>query len=224
MNAVRSGATIDQHAKHAEARNKGAILLCREGLDGKSCSALTSKGLASANEATNRKLRTLHPSAPPPGHSPTDSLALPPDLPPELVAKMLRSFPKGTAPGPSGLRAQHLVDALTPANKASVVQQLANVCSVLARGAAPRVLAPFLAGAKLFAADKKRRTVESGQLPPARSYGASTPSVCAIPLKTRLGPCCGRCKSAADLPWAPKLRYTPCVTGALVTRVRTKSS
>ena len=138
-----------------EARHNRAVKLCREGMDGKSCSALTSKGLASASAATVNKLRSLHPAAPAVGRTPTASLALPPDLPAELVARMLRSFPAGSAPGPSGLRAQHLLDALTPAAKATVIEQLASVLSLLARGAAPESLMPHLAGAKLFAAEKK---------------------------------------------------------------------
>ena len=138
-----------------EARENRATKLCREGMDGKSCAALTSDGLSKANHATLTEVRRLHPPAPAQGRTPASSLALPPDLPPELVARMLRSFPAGTAPGPSGFRAQHLLDALAPAYRTTVIEQLAGVTSLLARGAAPQVLAPHLAGAKLFAADKK---------------------------------------------------------------------
>ena len=36
------------------------------------------------------------------------------DITPETVAAALRSFPAGTSPGPTGLRAQHLLDASSP--------------------------------------------------------------------------------------------------------------
>ena len=138
-----------------EAKNNRAMTLCREGMDGKSCSALTSGGLAKVCPATRDKLESMHPPALAQGRSPVASLAHPPDIPPELVARMLRSFPAGTAPGPSGLRAQHLLDSLSPACKTTVIEQLASVTLLLAQGAVPECLSRHLAGAKLFAADKK---------------------------------------------------------------------
>ena len=72
-----------------------------------------------------------------------------------LVFKMLQSFPKGTSPGPTGVRASHLVEACTLANKAVVLEQLNSVVSLLSVGQAPRELAPFLAGARLLASIKK---------------------------------------------------------------------
>ena len=49
----------------------------------------------------------------------------------------LRSFARGTAPGPSGLRAQHLLDALGQGNEEGVAARLAPVVNWLARGEAP---------------------------------------------------------------------------------------
>ena len=53
------------------------------------------------------------------------------------------------------MRVQHLLDALSPGYDASLLEQLAALVTLLARGAAPDELAPYLARAKLFAASKK---------------------------------------------------------------------
>eukprot|EP00665_Eupelagonemidae_sp_cell47_P002210 gene2211-6737_t len=64
-------------------------------------------------------------------------------------------FARGTAPGPSGLRAQHLQDAVESSGGDAVVEQLTAVTNLLARGDAPAELAPHLAGASLIALAKK---------------------------------------------------------------------
>ena len=53
------------------------------------------------------------------------------------------------------MRVQHLLDALTPGHKSTVLEQLCGLAALLAHGSAPDALAPHLAGAKLFAASKK---------------------------------------------------------------------
>eukprot|EP00973_Karenia_brevis_P022642 3116123-Karenia_brevis.AAC.1 len=68
---------------------------------------------------------------------------------------MVRSFPRGSAAGPSGLRAQHLADAPTKTEKGQVLEQLCAAVQLLARGEAPDALAPHLAGASLLALEKK---------------------------------------------------------------------
>ncbi|CAK0834577.1 unnamed protein product, partial [Prorocentrum cordatum] len=55
---------------------------------------------------------------------------------------------------PSDLRAQHLLDAMTPATRATVTELLAAACKMRANGEAPRELAPHLAGAKLVALEE----------------------------------------------------------------------
>ena len=72
----------------------------------------------------------------------------------EVVASCVSSFPRDSAPGPTGLRAQHLHDALTAGHKGPVVEQLTLVANLLARGAAPAALAPSVAGAGLVALQK----------------------------------------------------------------------
>ncbi len=87
------------------------------------------------------------------------ALYLLPEIPADLVLKMMRNCPKGTAPGPTSLRDQHLLDALTLANKTSCLEQLTALVQLLSRGDAPSEPAPHLAGANLMAASKKDGTL-----------------------------------------------------------------
>ena len=138
-----------------EARHRRAEALAREGLDSKACAALTGEPLVEATRDNHRLLTQLHPEEPPPNCPPLAELALAPRLLPEAVLAALRSFPKGSGCGPAGLRAQHLLDSLTPAYKTTVLELLTEVSQLLADGRGPRELAPFLAGAGLMASRKK---------------------------------------------------------------------
>ncbi|CAE8622584.1 unnamed protein product [Polarella glacialis] len=78
------------------------------------------------------------------------------DASPDLVDRMLRSFPLDSAAGPSGLRVQHLLDALTLGYREPLLEQLAEVVQLLARGLAPAEVAAHLAGAGLLALAKPK--------------------------------------------------------------------
>ena len=138
-----------------EARHRRAEALAREGLDSKACAALTGEPLVEATRDNHRLLTQLHPEEPPPNCPPLAELALAPRLLPVAVLAALRSFPKASGCGPAGLRAQHLLDSLTPAYKTTVLELLTEVSQLLADGRGPRELAPFLAGAGLMASRKK---------------------------------------------------------------------
>ena len=138
-----------------EARLTQSEALAREGFDKKATAALTSANLVEPSAAAATRLRPLHPDAPEPACPLFDQLPVAPLISADEINDALRSFPKDTAAGSSSLRAQHLLDACTKANKPVVLEQLAAVANILARGDAPPELAPFLAGASLFALDKK---------------------------------------------------------------------
>ena len=70
-----------------------------------------------------------------------------------MVARAL-SFHSGTSPGPTGLRAQHLLDAVLPGHLDSFHHTLAQVTTLLARGQACAAVAPVVAGAGLVAVPK----------------------------------------------------------------------
>ena len=72
------------------------------------------------------------------------------------MEKEVRAFPHGSAPGPTGMRPQHLKDALTSqAHRDEVADQLRNLVNLLARGQAPSSVAELFAGASLVALAKK---------------------------------------------------------------------
>ena len=137
-----------------EERRELATALGREGFDKKACAALLSQGLCPHDAETASALQTLHPASSPPSDRPLQSLPLAPDIAPELVARSLRAFPAETAPGPTGLRVQHLRDACTAGSRESFLTQLAAVVQLLAQGRAPSFVAPVLAGAGLVALPK----------------------------------------------------------------------
>jgi hypothetical protein len=66
----------------------------------------------------------------------------------------LRSFPEGTAPGPSSFRASFFCPS--PAQVTRTRTTLNKVINILAGGKAPTDLAPLLSGANLFAANKNQ--------------------------------------------------------------------
>ena len=66
----------------------------------------------------------------------------------------IRSFPRGSAGGPSGLRPQHLQDALIPGWADEVLRQCTSVINLLAQGRAPESVRPWPGGATLTALPK----------------------------------------------------------------------
>jgi hypothetical protein len=72
------------------------------------------------------------------------------------VKDAIASFPKSSAPGPSGLRASHLQDALRrPGRGAPLVSAIARFCHMWAHGLIPEEMAPVLCGANLTPLRKK---------------------------------------------------------------------
>ena len=69
---------------------------------------------------------------------------------------MLRSFPKLTAAGPSGMRVQHYLDAASVPLPTPISTSLRHIINVLAAGKAPQGLAIFLSGASLTALSKNK--------------------------------------------------------------------
>ena len=102
-------------------------------------------------------MRFKHPSAPPP--SPFSSPAPSPvQVSSVEVVKALRSFPSGSAPGPTCLRASHLIEAVfcpSPDHSSYALQGLVGVVNLLCRGCVAPSIRPHLCGATLLACQKK---------------------------------------------------------------------
>ena len=76
-----------------------------------------------------------------------------------VVRKGVKSFPNGSAPGPSGLRPSHLREAVrcpSPDQANQVLVALTKFVNCLASGRAPSVVTPHLCGATLLASKKQK--------------------------------------------------------------------
>ena len=116
----------------------------------RACSALVDPPPLPPTQAVLDELQSKHPPA-----EPADLASLTaarpgavPEFDGNAVSQAIRSFKPGSAPGPTGLRADHLREALLTAHGDEVVLRL------LARGEAPASLAPHLAGGTLHALPK----------------------------------------------------------------------
>ena len=93
---------------------RSAVSLDRSGMTGKACRMLLSGGIVPNNDTTWRLLQAKHPSCPPPPPVSPDVTSEPTTLSPSFsILPILRSFPKGTSPGPSGLSVQQLLDTIS---------------------------------------------------------------------------------------------------------------
>ena len=131
--------------------------LAADGQYAKAIKALISSGPVARDERVEKAMRDKHPLA----ESPPDltDLAEPgrdqvPEFDVFIINQMIKSFPRGTSPGPSGLRAQHLKDAVRSPHGDEALEQLTSICNLLARGDAPKPMAQYLAGASLMALEK----------------------------------------------------------------------
>ena len=74
------------------------------------------------------------------------------------VFRAVRSFPNGSAPGPSGLRPCHLKEAVccpSPVRATQALSSLTSFVNTLAFGKAPPSIMSYLCGATLLASQKK---------------------------------------------------------------------
>eukprot|EP00731_Ephydatia_muelleri_P038808 Em0920g1a len=70
------------------------------------------------------------------------------------VLSILRSFPKASAAGPTGLRIQHLLDVAEVPVPTSICSLLRGVINLLASGQAPAAISQYMAGGSLVALRK----------------------------------------------------------------------
>ena len=163
--AARAPAGRGDNSESAKIRR--AKSFGRDGYDSKACAMCLSTGACAESEAVAEDLRTLHPAHAPPQCSVFSSLPPAAEIDEVLVERMLRSFPADSAPGPSGLRVQHIRDALMPAYSTQVLEQLTSIAQLLAKGEAPAEVAQDLAGTALIALPKAKgwvRPIVIGEL------------------------------------------------------------
>ena len=134
-----------------------AKLAIQHGQYSKVIKALTSDGLASPSAAVRQEMLSKHPQSAPPS-LPPGPVPPPASVSDSAVHKCVRSFPNGSAPGPSGLRPSHLQEAVgcpSPDQASKVLAALTRFVNLLAAGHAPSHVVPHLCGATLLASRKK---------------------------------------------------------------------
>ena len=126
--------------KKTEKQQQRCLELAADGQFSKATKALVSSGPLERNPDLEKAMREKHPPAqrePDLSDLVAPGRAQVPEFDSVLIKKMLKSFSPGTPPGPSGLRAQHLKDAVRSAHGDEALEQLTSICNLLARGDAP---------------------------------------------------------------------------------------
>jgi hypothetical protein len=155
----RRTASEQQPSSQEEKNAQRAGRLAQEGEYTRAVQALLSTGLAKHNRDTVREMRAKHP---PPSH--TSSFQPQTADSPQMsfsqaqVTKAVQSFRRGSAPGPSGLRAEHLKAAMKsspPNRRDKATEAITRLVNTMAGGSVPAEVAPYLSGARLHAGNKK---------------------------------------------------------------------
>ena len=182
-----------------------ATSLAREGLFGKACHVLTSSGVAPNNETTRKLLQAKHPEGP------LLMLPLVPTLAGAIlpldfnVLTILKSFSKATACGPSGLRIQHLLNAVEVPLPSPIGALLRDAVNRLVSGKVPVSVSKFLAGGSLTALDKNK----------PKSLPDIWPIAVGEALSRLVGKClCAVTKEKASEYFAPLQMGVACPSGA----------
>lgn len=133
------------------------LRLLQDGQFSRAAQALSSSGIDFDSPAAYASMQDKHPQCP---TAPTPSGLAPAAMTvtAKQVIQALKSFKTGSAPGPSGLRAEHLKGAVfcpTASRAERALQALTTIVNVLASGKAPQEIVPFFFGANLLAARKK---------------------------------------------------------------------
>ena len=115
----------------------------------KAANELLSAGLCPPTNDVQAKLEALHPQASLPPPVPVlDS----PEIDTQEVVRALKSFPVSSAPGPSGLRAEHLKECLQCSSglQERLLEALSPFVETCLKGEFPSRLAHLLLGARLL--------------------------------------------------------------------------
>ena len=104
------------------------------------------------------QLKTLHPNGPSELHKPSMEAADYISFTASEVRKALYSFPRFSSPGPSGLRATHIQEALCCGSEAAAEDLMTNLirfCEMAANGSFPESYNQLLGSARLLPFSKK---------------------------------------------------------------------
>ena len=138
----------------------------QEGAISKAAKELLSDGLHPWTPSVSQKLHELHPQKPLPPFRDSFADEVHGDCSPEELLGILKSFPLGSAPGPSGLRPVHLLECVSmtrEANNDKLCLALTDLVNIASEGKLPKVVSPLLLAARLL--PFKKRTDPTGVRP-----------------------------------------------------------
>ena len=139
-------------------RQERCIKLTGEGGLSHACKALVSPPPLGHTTKVKDQLEAKHPQAVQPvdlrdfGNA-SSNLVPPADV--EQVERGIRSFHRLSGGGPSGLRPVHLKNCISTEYRDEILGNCTSLVNLLAKGDAPLILAPYLAGATLTALPKR---------------------------------------------------------------------
>eukprot|EP00731_Ephydatia_muelleri_P006949 Em0003g1197a len=132
-----------------------AVSFGRCGMLGKACRTLLSSGIAPNNDTTWLLLKAKNLASEIPIIPSVRSGSISLDSSFDIGA-VLRSFPKNTAAGPSGLHIQHLLDIISVPLQTPITSSLIEVVNLLVSGKAPQAVSKLMAGGRLIALSKNK--------------------------------------------------------------------
>ena len=149
--------------KNAPAKNQNtpgkpvdmAVSFGRCGMLGKACRTLLSSGIVPNNDTTWQFLKAKNPASEIPIIPSVCSGSISLDSSFDIGA-VLRSYPKDTAAGLSGLRIQHFLDVISVPLQTPITSSLREVVNLLVSGKAPQAVSKFMSGGRLIALNKNK--------------------------------------------------------------------
>ena len=134
----------EQELSQEEQNTRRATRLAQDGQFTRALQALSSSGLAQHDRATLQTMRDKHPPSPHPStfQQETDTPQM--TFTASQGVKAINTFRKGSAPGPSGLRAEHLqcvIKSIAPNRVDRVADTVTNLVNLMAGGGVPDAVA-----------------------------------------------------------------------------------
>lgn len=130
-----------KRAGKTEGSSTNAIRRCtdlvEDGLYGQACKALTSKGICNFTQNNYQILKGKHPHRPPIAHRSRRDLTCAPTLSTGEALNALLSFPKSSSSGQTGLKSQHLLDAVRHPDQVATLEAFTDLVNLLADGSGP---------------------------------------------------------------------------------------
>ena len=153
----RKKAVVDDPLSQEKRNARRAAALIQDGQLSRAAKALVSRGMDQSSAASKKEMEDKHPQADPPPVSEEEPSESAFTCSSRQVYDAIMSFKSGTAPGPSGLRAEHLKEAKGrgEGRGAAALGSLTRLVNCMAAGSVSQEVAPFLFGANLFAVIKK---------------------------------------------------------------------